>query len=217
MIWRTARLRSSRRFAPLKRIGGDAFVIKEDKPLASHLRVTLATLALAGLASGANAQVTDPIFAAFHDVCMAADTDPTAVTTAATGQGWSAGGVPGQPIPSFVVSDKITETKKIGDANLTLFSWKGAKGPITASECQMQVSKANLMVLQKDAAATLGFAASDSTSAKLVFQYSGPPSAPHPLADKSQFDAAAGGGGLYILTLSTAGKGAFLELLKIHK
>jgi hypothetical protein len=172
---------------------------------------------MAGLAKGAHAQAADPIFAAFHDVCMAADTDPAAVTTAAGAQGWSAGGVPGQPIPSFAVTDKITETRKIGETNLTLFSWRGAKGPVTASECQMQVSKASLAALQKDAAATLGFAASDNTPAKVVFQYSGPGGAPHPITDKSQFDAAAGGGGLYILTLSAAGKGAFLELLKIHK
>jgi hypothetical protein len=199
------------------RDGGDAFIFKEDNALASYLPVTFAVLALTGLAAGARAQATDPIFAAFHDVCMVADTDPTAVTTAAGGQGWSVGGVAGQPIPSFAVTDKVTETKKIGDANLTLFSWKGAKGPITASECQMQVSKANLVTLQRDAAAVLGFAASDTTPAKVVYQYSGPASAPHSIADKSQFDAAAGGGGLYILTLSTAGKGAFLELLKIHK
>jgi hypothetical protein len=191
--------------------------LEEENALASNLPVTLAALALAGLATGARAQVVNPVFAAFHDVCMAADTDPTAVTTAAAGQGWSVGGVPGQPIPSFAVTDKITETTKIGEANLTLFSWKGAKGPITASECQMQVSKANLAALLTDAAATLGFAANENTPAKVVYQYSGPASAPHPLADKSQFDAAASGGGLYILTLSGAGKGAFLELLKIHK
>lgn len=185
--------------------------------MASHLSATLAVLALAGLATGARAQATDPIFAAFHDVCMAADTDPAGVTTAAGAQGWTAGGVPGQPIPGFAVTDKVTETKKIGEANLTLFSWKGAKGPVTASECQMQVSKANLAGLQRDAAAVLGFAPSDNTPAKIVFQYAGPASAPHPISDKSQFDAAAGGGGLYILTLSGAGKGAFLELLKIHK
>ncbi len=185
--------------------------------MAFHLRATLAALTLTGLASGVRAQASDPVFAAFHDVCMAADTDPTTVATAAGGQGWSPGGVPGQPIPSFVVSDKVTETKKIGEASLTLFSWKGAKGPVTASECQMQVSKASLAALQKDAAAALGFPASDNSPAKTVYQYSGPASAPHPIADKSQFDAAAGGGGLYILTLSAAGKGAFLELLKIHK
>jgi len=185
--------------------------------VASQLPVTLAVLALAGLATGARAQAADPVFAAFHNVCMAADTDPAAVTTAAGAQGWTVGGVPGQPIPGFVVTDKVTETKKIGEATLTLFSWKGAKGPITASECQMQVSKASLAALQSEAAAALGFAASDNTPAKVVYQYSGPASAPHPIADKSQFDTAAGGGGLYILTLSAAGKGAFLELLKIHK
>jgi len=185
--------------------------------LASHRRVTLAALALVGLAAAARAQAPDPIFAAFHDLCMAADTDPAAVTTAAQGQGWSVGGVAGQPIAGFTVTDKITETRKIGEANLTLFSWKGAKGPISASECQMQVSRANLAAGQAAAAAALGFAAADVTPTRVVFHYSGPASAPHPLSDKSQFDAAAGGGGLYILTLSGAGKGAFLELIKIHK
>ncbi len=185
--------------------------------MASDIRIALAALAFIGPAAGARAQAADPTFAAFHEVCMAADTDPAAVTTAAGAQGWRAGGVAGQPITGFAVTDKITETRKIGEANLTLFSWKGAKGPITASECQMQVSRADLAAIQAAAAAALGFAADDATPAKVVFHYSGPASAPHPIADKSQFDAAAGGGGLYILTLSGAGKGAFLELLKIHK
>lgn len=191
--------------------------LEEENAVTSHLSPMIAAVALIALAPGAYAQATDPILGAFHDVCMAADTDPAAVTTAAGGQGWRVGGVPGQPIPGFVVTDKITETKKITDANLTLFSWKGAKGPIMASECQMEVTKANLAALQKDAAATLGFASDDVTPAKAVFHYSGPAGGPHSLSDKSQYDAAAGGGGLYILTLSGAGKGAFLELLKIHK
>ncbi len=185
--------------------------------MASQLRLTLTAIALLGLASAAHAQTPDPIFSAFHNICMAADTDPGAVTTAASSQGWSAGGVAGQPIPSFVVTDKTTLTKKIGEANLTLFSWKGTKGPITASECQMQVSKANFAALPADAAAALGFSADDAAQTRVVFHYSGPASAPHPLSDKSQYDAAASDGGLYILTLSSTGKSAFLELLKIHK
>jgi hypothetical protein len=182
---------------------------------------TLAALALVavigGFAGSASAQTGDPVFAAFNETCMAADANPDAVSAAANTHGWTAANAAGQTLPGFTESGKVSKTKKIGETDITLFSWKGAKGPIFAEECQIHSTRGDLAALQGAAAKALGMAAAQTAPTKVVFHYKGPASAPTALTDNSQFDAAAGAGGLYILTLSSDGKGVNADLLKIHK
>ncbi len=138
-----------------------------------------AILSLAG-ANAAGAQGADPLFGAFHDACLATGAEPAAVTAATAGHGWKASEASGTPIAGFTVTDKVSRTAKVGEAELKLF------------------------VAQQTAAD------------KSVFQFAGPLDAPKPI-DKTGFDAAAGGGGLMLLTISKQGAGAFVELLRIRK
>jgi hypothetical protein len=188
------------------------------KPLIRAALAFLPALALGvlGSAGAADAQGEDAIFAAFHQACMETGAEPAAVTAAAQAHGWQTGEAAGQTLPGFDVTNKVSEARKIGDADLNLFSWTGKKGPITASECQMQASAADFAAIKSAAAASLGFAPAESAPDKVVFHYTGG-ATPHAITDNSQFDAAAGGGGLYLLTLSSQGRGAFLELLTIRK
>lgn len=182
----------------------------------TDFRAGLALLAVLGLASAAKAQAADPIFTAFHEACVTPDAAPDAVNAAANTHGWSASTAAGEGLPGFTVSGKVAKTKKIGEANLVLYSWKGAKGPIMADECRIQASRADFLSLQAAVGASLGFAAAQTTPTKVVFHYAGPGNAPTAITDNSQFDAAAHGAGLYILTLSNDGKGASADLLKLH-
>lgn len=195
--------------------------LEEEFALSTGPYTALAAVALLGLiggfATGVDAQAADPAFAAFSETCMTADANPDAVSAAANTHGWTAANAAGQTLPGFTESGKVSKTKKIGDTEISLFSWKGAKGPILAEECQIHSTRGDLAALQGSVAKALGMAAAQTAPTKVVFHYKGPASAPTALTDNSQFDAAAGAGGLYILTLSSDGKGVNGDLLKIHK
>ena len=190
--------------------------MKRKNALLSEFRAVLAAVAILGLATVARAETVDPIFTAFQEVCMIPDAAPDAVTVAANTHDWTASSAAGQALPGFIVSNTVAKARKIGEANLVLYSWKGAKGPVTASECRIQASRADFRALQGAVAASLGFPGAQTTPTKVVFHYAGPGAAPKAITDNSQFDAAAGAGGLYILTLSSDGKGASADLLKLH-
>ncbi|HEX4741051.1 MAG TPA: hypothetical protein VH353_06965 [Caulobacteraceae bacterium] len=172
-----------------------------------------AVLGLAA-ATAAAAQAADPVFAAFHETCIATGAEPAAVTTATAS--WKNSDVAGTPISGFAVDAKASKTTRVGDAELKLFAWHGTKGQVQADECQIAVSKTDFTALRSAAAASLGFAAQQDSAEKAVFQFSGGASAPKPV-DSSQFDQAASSGGLGLLTISKQGSGAFMELLRIRK
>jgi hypothetical protein len=167
-------------------------------------------------ASAASAQGAEPIFAAFHQACIATGAEPAAVTGATASHDWKSGDATGTPISGFAVDNKVSKATRVGDAELKLFAWHGTKGAIQADECQIAVSKADYAAVRSAAAASLGFAAQQDSPEKAVFQFSGSTDSPKPV-DNSQFDQAAGSGGLDLLTVSKQGSGAFLELLRIRK
>ncbi len=175
----------------------------------------LALLLGPGALTPADAQGADPVFAAFHDACVATGAEPAGVAKA-TERGWSDGDMTGTPIAGFTVDNKVIKSTRIGGAELKLFDWHGVKGAIGADECQVSVNKASFEALRSAAATSLGFVAQQSAADKAVFQFSGPPDTPKPI-DKAQFDAAAANGGLMLLTVSKQGNGAFIELLRIRK
>jgi hypothetical protein len=174
-----------------------------------------AIFSLAG-ANASAAQGADPVFGAFHDACLATGAEPAAVTAATAGHGWKPSEASGTPIAGFAVTDKVSRTAKVGESELKLFDWHGAKGAISADECQVGVSKTDYAALISATATSLGFVAQQTTPEKSVFQFAGPVDAPKPI-DKTGFDAAAGAGGLMLLTISKQGAGAFVELLRIRK
>jgi hypothetical protein len=172
---------------------------------------------LFGLAAGAaaDAQGADPVFAAFREACLVSGAEPAAVAKA-TEHGWSDGDMTGTPIPGFVVDNKVMKSTRIGAAELKLFDWHGVKGAIGADECQVSVNKAGFEAVRSAAATSLGFAAQQTAPDKSVFQFQGTAEAPKPI-EKTDFDAAAGSGGVMLLTISKQGNGVFLELLRIRK
>jgi hypothetical protein len=172
-----------------------------------------AVLGLAA-ASAAAGQASNPIFAAFQRTCIATGAEPAGVTTATND--WKGSDVSGTPISGFAVDNKVSKNTRVGDADLKLFAWHGTKGAIQADECQIAVSKADFTAVRGAAATALGFAPQQDSAEKVVFQFTGPATEPKAV-DNSQFDQAAGSGGLHLLTISKQGSGAFLELLRIRK
>jgi hypothetical protein len=138
------------------------------------------------------------------------------VTAATETHHWRPGDSTGTPIAGFTVTDKITKTLKISDSELKLFAWRGTKGAIKADECQVAVSKSDFKSLQAAATAAVGFAPQQAGPDKVVFQFTGPAGALKPITN-SQFDEAAAGDGVMLLTISRQGGGGFLDLLRIRR
>ena len=165
---------------------------------------------------GADAAGAETVAQSFKDVCMLNGPGPAAVTTAAASHGWKNGDASGSPIAGFTVDTKVSRTTHIGGANVTLFAWHGAKGAIQADECQVEASKASFEEVRDAVASDLSMQPQQVLADKAVFQHSVKDGAFQGIADKSGFDAAAGAGGLHLLTVKKNGAGVFVSLLKIH-
>jgi len=175
-------------------------------------------IAAAIFAAIASPACADPVFAAFTKVCADTRADFSAVTAAANANGWKKSDSAGDTTMEGVdVSDRLTRASKIGDSEVTLFAWRGmTRKGVQVSACTMHVAKSAFAEVQQDAAAWTGFAAQDAGPTNALYRFSDAPEGRHALA-KSDYDTAAAGPGMEILTVSTDGHGAILDLLKIKK
>jgi hypothetical protein len=159
----------------------------------------------------------DAGFDAFAKVCAETHADYPAVVAAADAHGWKATEVTSDTMNGVAVTDKLSRASKVGGAALTLFAWRGAaKGGVQVSACTVRVTKADFAGVQGAAQGWLGFAPQDATPKKAVFRYTEADGAHHALAS-TEYDAAAAGTGMEILTVSSDAQGTVVDLLKIKK
>ncbi|MBA3810320.1 MAG: hypothetical protein H0X27_01510 [Caulobacteraceae bacterium] len=164
------------------------------------------------------AAASDPAqtFAAFAAVCADTRVDYPAVAAAADAGKWKPTEVRAATMEGVAVTDKISRDAKAGGADLTLFAWRGMKGAIQVSACTVRVGRSKAADLRERAQAWAGFAPQDADAKKATFRFTDDAGARKPLA-KADYDAAAAGAGMEILTISADGQDAILDLLKIKK
>lgn len=178
------------------------------------LKTALAAAAVSALAGSAAA---DPVFDAFNAVCTAGHADYTYVVEAAEKNGWKPTTLAAPPtMAGVVVDEKVALTKKIGDAPVTVSAWRGSKGAVKINDCTMQVEKQDFADLLAAAQASLGFPPQDSTPTKAVFHFTETPNGVKAVAAE-EYDTAAGGEGLRLLTVRSTQRGAVLDIMKIKK
>ena len=180
------------------------------------VKTCLAAALGAAIAASAHAATAQPAFEAFATVCADTRVDYPAITAAADTGGWKAAEVRAATMEGVAVSDKISRDKAMGGSTLTLFAWRGLKGTIQISACAVRVSKARFDDLQGAAQTWLGFAPQDSAVKRATFRFTDAAGAHKPLA-KTDYDDAAAGAGMEILTVSADGQDTILDLLKIKK
>jgi hypothetical protein len=175
------------------------------------LAVAAPALALAAPASG------DAGFDAFAQVCAETHADYPAIVAAADAHGWKATEVTAATMSGVAVTDKLSRGSKVGSVALTLFAWRGtAKGNVQVSACTVRFAKGDSAGVQSAAQAWLGFGAQDISPKKAVFRFTEADGAHHALAS-TEYDAAAAGTGMEILTVSSDAQGTVVDLLKIKK
>jgi hypothetical protein len=182
-----------------------------------RIGIALTGALLVAAATPAASAAAEANFDAFAKVCADTHADYPAVVTAADAHGWKATQVTAATMDGVAVTDKLSRGANVGGAALTLFAWRGtAKGGVRVSACTVRVAKADFAGLQSAAQAWLGFAPQDATAKKATFRYTEADGAHHALAS-TEYDTAAAGAGMEILTISSDAQGTVADLLKIKK
>lgn len=183
---------------------------------------TLATLATAlgalALASPVQAGEPTPVFGAFAAVCGGSGANFAAVRAAADAHGWGPTDV--QPDPSMAsvtVADQMSRASTVDKKSLVLSAWGGqTKTGVKVSDCAVHAAATDFAALRDDATSWLTFAPAESTDRKAVFRFTAEGAVLRALTP-AEFDAAAGGAGLEILTVSGDANGTVLDLMMIKK
>ncbi|MDB5483716.1 MAG: hypothetical protein JWO83_4769 [Caulobacteraceae bacterium] len=159
-----------------------------------------------------------PVFVAFASVCATPAADFTAVRSAADAHGWGETDVKADAnMPNVTVADQLTRSSTADKTGLVLSAWHGAtKSGVKVSDCTVHVAKSDFATMRDEAAAWLAFTAQENTPKKAIYRFTDTGGAHHALA-AGEYDAAAGGAGMEILTVSADANGTVLDLMMIKK
>lgn len=169
-------------------------------------------------AAPAWAQATSPVFAAFATVCATPAADFAAVRSAADAHGWGETDVKADAnMPGVTVADQMTRSSNADKTGLVMSAWHGTtKSGVKVSDCTVHVAKSDFGALRDQAAAWLAFAPQESTPKRAIYRFTEAAGARHALA-AGEYDAAAAGAGMEILTVSADANGTVLDLMMIKK
>lgn len=165
------------------------------------------------------AAAPDPAFAAFTTVCGNPAGDFAAVRAAADAHAWgSAEATTDSAMPGVTIGERLTRGSNAGGVSLVLSAWRGVTGKgVKVSACTVHVAKSDFSALRGAATTWLAFAPADGAdNKKAVYRFTDKDGAHHALA-ASEYDAAASGAGLEILTVSGDAQGTLIDLLVIKK
>ncbi len=176
-----------------------------------------ATAMVGSAVSSATAAAPGPVFGAFVDVCGDTHADFAAVSRVSSVAAWGETDVKADSnMPGVSVTGQLARSTTVDKTGLVLSAWHGTKGAVQISDCTIHVAKADLDRLRGDASAWLGFQPQDSSAKRAAFRFTEADGA-HKAVTPAEFDAAAAGGGLEILTVSGDANGTVLDLMTIKK
>lgn len=174
-------------------------------------------VAAASLCLSTAAARAEPAFDAFKQLCIDTSGEYRAVLSAADANGWQPVEVAVPEMKGVVVSDKLTRSRTLGGGDATLSAWTGkTANDVMVSTCTVQVSRGDYGAALAQVRGWAGFAPQDTNGQKVTFRFMDQGGARKALAP-SEYDAAAAGSGMVILTVNGTGGGVNLDLLKIKK
>ena len=183
----------------------------------TQLKLALAALTACAVGASAHAGDTNSAFAAFATVCAGPAADFTAVKAAADSQGWGPTATTADAnMPGVTIGEKLTRATIVDKSGLILSAWRGTKGSVKISDCTIHIAKADYPAVVDATKAWLAFPAQDSTAKRSIFRFTDVGGA-HKALTPTEFDVAASGGGLEILTVSGDENGTVLDLMMIKK
>ena len=187
---------------------------------ASRLKMATLATALGALATSGAALAGDPTpaFGAFVAVCGDTGADFAAVKAGADAHGWGSTDTPTDAsMPGVTVSNQLSRATTADRTGLVLSAWNGVtKSGVKVSDCTVHVAATNFDALRQNASSWTSFAPVESTPKKVVFRFTNDTKGRRALTS-AEYDAAANGAGLQILTVSGDANGAVLDLMMIKK
>lgn len=183
------------------------------------IRTALAAAALAAIASPVLASDADNTFNAFRQVCGDTRADYASSLAAAGQNGWRNTDVMGNSMPNVTVVEKAARTKSLGDASLMLSLTHGTatKDPtVNVYTCTLQTDRGGYPMLKAAVQAWLGFDPATTSESVTTYRFT-EEGGKLRAADASEFNTAAAGTGMQILTVKRDGNDAILDYVKIKK
>jgi len=188
-------------------------VILSKFALGAVLAATAALGSAPAWAAGAS-----PFFDAFANVCAVPAADFAAVKSAAETQRWGPTDTKADAsMAGVTVADTLALASSVGKTGLVLSAWHGTtKTGVKISDCTVHVQKSDFPAVKEAAVAWLAFPAQEDSPKRAIYRFTDTVGAHHPLTP-GEFDAAAAGAGLQILTVSGDADGTVLDLMMIKK
>jgi len=172
--------------------------------------LAVALFALPGVAAAA------PAFDAFRQICGDTRADYAAVVTAANAGGWAAADVKAEMMEGVVVSAQVSRSKTVAGDKLVLQTWTGLKGAYKITACTVRASNSKTDEIKAAVQAWVGFAPQASDPKSITFRFADEAGARRALT-QADYDTAAAGPGLEMLTVSNDGTDTIIDLLNVKK
>jgi hypothetical protein len=157
-----------------------------------------------------------PAFDAFRQVCGDTRADYPTVVKALDAGGWAAADVKAAPMEGVVVSSQISRTKTVAGDKLVLQAWTGLKGAVKIAACTVRAPNSKTDEVKAAVQTWVGFAPQITDPKRISFRFADEAGARRALT-QADYDAAAAGPGLEMLTVSNDGTDTIIDLLNIKK
>ena len=180
-------------------------------------RMNLALAITAAVAACAGAACADPAFDTFRQLCLDTGADFPAVASAADAGGWKPVDAPVSLVGGVVPSDKLSRGKSIAGADANLAAWRGKTASnVTVADCAVQLGRGSFADALAGVQGWTGFAPQDNKDQKAIFRFTDVAGA-HKSVAQAEYESAAAGSGMEIVTVTGGSGGINLDLLKIKK
>jgi hypothetical protein len=179
------------------------------------MRILGASLIAAFAASIAlPAAAASPAFESFKKICGDTHADFAAIKAGLAGKEWASAEVQPTNMQGVTPTEGIARTTTIGNERIAIYAWEGMKGQFHLTACTARVTSLQLGEANGDAKSWLGFPPESADNGKSTWRY-GVANGAAAAVKQADFQAAAGGGGLYFLNLFADHGEVVIDLLKI--
>jgi hypothetical protein len=175
------------------------------------VKLILISAAAAAFAAPAMAS---PGFDAFKTVCGETHADFTAIKAALGAPGWTVTEAQQNALPGVTPTEGIARRRIAGDTEITVNAWTGEKGNYHLTACTVKVSKVAASAATQETQAWLGFAPESTENGQAKWRYS-ENGGTRTALKQPDYESAAGGAGMFMLSVSPDKNDAVIDLLKI--
>ena len=180
------------------------------------MRFAFTILAGALAATSPSLAFAAPAFDAFRQICGDTRADFPAVVKALDANGWATTDVKATTMEGVAVSEQVSRSKVVAGDKLVALAWTGLKGTVKITACTVRSPNSQTEEIKTAVQAWAGFAPQVAEAKRTSFHFADESGVRRALT-QADYDAAAAGPGLEMLTVSNDGTDTIIDLLNIKK